>query len=180
MQLRPTNSVMPSMARTPALLLATLLVVMMGACSHTGTIRERAAFQFNCPEDQVVVTPGPNVGTPPGRETSLQQRVDARGCGQEQSFLCYKHKKLLGRSVCRQRVSPADDAPVSALMTRGVVTGKAAIELGCPEDDLDVRRLGKGAYGISGCGRRAVYVCEQGTLQSTCTRDSPVLEGQAP
>ncbi|MCA9548902.1 MAG: hypothetical protein KC933_02635 [Myxococcales bacterium] len=51
-------------------------------------------------------------------------------------------------------------APTGALITR------AAFDLDCPKDRLQLHDLGPSTKGVKGCGRKATYVWSCGTNQS--------------
>ena len=38
---------------------------------------------------------------------------------------------------------------------------RAAYDLQCPQEQLQLTKLGKSSYGVDGCGRRATYVCRK-------------------
>jgi len=46
---------------------------------------------------------------------------------------------------------------------------RAAFDLDCPEEQLQVVELGRSARGVTGCGRKASYVCLSGATASACS-----------
>ncbi|MFO0761486.1 MAG: hypothetical protein U0359_33715 [Byssovorax sp.] len=58
-----------------------------------------------------------------------------------------------------------------------VAQARAAVDLQCPEESVQIQELPGNAYRAEGCGKHAVYACSGGTLLSseaftTCTREA--------
>ena len=56
----------------------------------------------------------------------------------------------------------------------GTVKDRAAFDLDCPKDKIEVTNIGGTSYGASGCGKKATYTCNGtwGTFGVTCLKDS--------
>jgi hypothetical protein len=50
----------------------------------------------------------------------------------------------------------------------GNLKTRAAFDMKCKEESLQLTELGAASYGVEGCGQRQVYVCKQQTSASQC------------
>lgn len=61
---------------------------------------------------------------------------------------------------------------------QGTVEARAAYDFNCPEDDVTVTNVSGTTYAASGCGRKALYVCNQ---DDSMTDDiACVVDGRLP
>lgn len=57
---------------------------------------------------------------------------------------------------------------------RTLVRPRAAYELNCPDDQLELRQVSGSTFAVTGCGARATYTCMGGMGQYACSREGEV------
>jgi hypothetical protein len=65
------------------------------------------------------------------------------------------------------------------------VQQRAPFDLSCPANELQVHDLGSDTYGVSGCGKKATYVCVCNKYagpcsEALCTLDAAQNRDEAP
>lgn len=145
-------------------LLALTVLLTCCACSHTSAVGQRAVFDLNCPQEQVRVAEDP-----------ASDRLLATGCGKTARYSCRLTEMY---SQCLRDPSEISGLDMgtgpSGATRRGAAENRAIVELGCPEEKIEVAELGHEVYGAKGCGKRISYLCRQRFLRYWCTPDSAV------
>lgn len=136
---------------------AAVFVLLLSACSHDGTVRERAAFDLDCPEAEL-------------RAEESGDVIHVSGCGTSAAYRCHTASM---ESICRAAAPPESTSPPRRLTPAAAAEARAPADLACPADAVKVFSLAGEAYGATGCGRRISYACSQRLWSYGCRPETP-------
>lgn len=145
-----------------------VLVLLLVSCAHSHALRERAAFDLNCPESSVGVS-------------TAGEEYRASGCERAAGYAC---RTVSMQSQCKSATevppAPADEDIPTGFTPEGAALNRAVVDLGCAEDQLSTVSFDSGGIGVRGCGKRIAYVCRARFWRYRCEADSPIHADVAP
>jgi hypothetical protein len=119
------------------------LALALSACAvTTGIVREQAARDLQCPEDQLAIT------------AAGKGRYEVTGCSARSEYRCATSD--LGSTDC---VPLPETRALLPSMEAQRVRHKAAPLLACNPSALSVSETGKRRFTAEGCGRSIAYEC---------------------